>query len=154
MRSLARERDTRSQPCRPSFYSTMQFLIRLTVAALLVLTVLWVGSQVSIVQPQQEIIPETNPVEDDYRAATPTDSIQPDIADILHTPSASPSPSVGRKKRPSITDLLPSYQKDTASPQWAIDNMIDTTQTPIDGVIVVGRLKFERPDWLINELPE
>lgn len=123
-------------------------------AALLVLTVLWVGSQVSTVQQQQEVIPETNPLEDEYQFSKPTQSIQPDIADVSHTPSATPSPSMGRKKRPSITDLLPSYQKDTASPQWVIDNMLDTTQTPIDGVIVVGRLKFERPDWLINELPE
>lgn len=154
MRSPARERDTRSQPYRPSIYSTMQVLIRLTMAALLVLTVLWVGSQVSTVQQQQEVIPETNPLEDEYQSSKPTQSIQPDMADVSHTPSVTPSPSVGRKKRPSITDLLPSYQKDTASPQWAIDNMLDTTQTPVDGVIVVGRLKFERPDWLINELPE
>ncbi|XRM48279.1 hypothetical protein ABZX51_011210 [Aspergillus tubingensis] len=132
----------------------MQVLIRLTMAALLVLTVLWVGSQVSTVQQQQEVIPETNPLEDEYQFSKPTQSIQPDIADVPHTPSATPSPSMGRKKRPSITDLLPSYQKDTASPQWVIDNMLDTTQTPIDGVIVVGRLKFERPDWLINELPD
>ncbi|PYH65056.1 DUF3431 domain-containing protein [Aspergillus vadensis CBS 113365] len=132
----------------------MQVLIRLTMAALLVLTVLWVGSQVSTVQQQQEVIPETNPLEDEYKSSKPTQSIQPDMADISHTPSATPSPSVGRKKRPFITDLLPSYQKDTSSPQWAIDNMLDTTQTPIDGVIVVGRLKFERPDWLINELAD
>ncbi|GKZ28871.1 hypothetical protein AbraIFM66950_001495 [Aspergillus brasiliensis] len=132
----------------------MQVLIRLTMAALLVLTVLWVGSQVSTVQTQQEIIPATNPVEDEYRADKPTESIQLDIPGISHTPSATPSPSVGRTKRPSITDLLPSYQKDTTSSQWAVDNMLDTTQTPIDGVIVVGRLKFERPDWLINELPD
>ncbi|OJZ86882.1 hypothetical protein ASPFODRAFT_207273 [Aspergillus luchuensis CBS 106.47] len=132
----------------------MQVLIRLTMATLLVLTVLWVGSQVSAVQQQQDVIPETNPLEDEYQSSKPTQSTQPDIADISLMPSATPSLSVGRKKRPSITDLLPSYQKDSASPQWAIDNMLDTTQTPIDGVIVVGRLKFERPDWLINELPD
>ncbi|PYI07801.1 hypothetical protein BO78DRAFT_312205 [Aspergillus sclerotiicarbonarius CBS 121057] len=126
----------------------MQILIRLSVAALLVLIVLWVQtqlSQVSTIRPQFERIPEILPEQHEIKADKPMGSQS-------HPPS--PSPSSARKKRPSISDLLPSTQKDTASSHWTIDSMLDTTQKRIDGVIVVSRLKFERPDWLRDELPD
>ncbi|OOF96765.1 hypothetical protein ASPCADRAFT_46340 [Aspergillus carbonarius ITEM 5010] len=136
----------------------MQTLIRFSVAALLVFIVLWIETQLSrvgTIRSQGELIPEMNPAHEEVKAGRPIEPILREShshPDLL--PAPSPSLSSTRKKRPSISDLVPSSQKDTTSSQWTIDSMLDTTQKRIDGVIVVGRLKFERPDWLRYELPD
>ncbi|GAB1218479.1 hypothetical protein ATERTT37_007735 [Aspergillus terreus] len=72
--------------------------------------------------------------------------------------SAQPSlqrltPSTGRR-RPSISDLAPSRNKDIGPVQIIIDDVSRAKVAATDRVVVVGKRKEENTDWVIDELPD
>ncbi|PYH88206.1 hypothetical protein BO71DRAFT_404054 [Aspergillus ellipticus CBS 707.79] len=129
----------------------MQILIRFSAAALLILTVLWIETQLSQLS---SIRGKLSGLVHHHDGATAHSSAEEGSSSwsFSVTPSAS-EPTA--KKRPSMADLVPSPEQDrAASSQWTTDDMLGTKESVIDGVIVVGKLKRERSDWLRLELKE
>ncbi|KAF7586235.1 hypothetical protein BBP40_009203, partial [Aspergillus hancockii] len=65
--------------------------------------------------------------------------------------SNSTSSSTTRRKRPSITNLLPSRYRGSGVPENNYQSTVDITA--IDRIVVVGKTKEEDTDWVVKELP-
>lgn len=115
-------------------------------AAVLVVLLLWTINQVCFVRSEWKESSAIPPVAYDrttWRIAP--ESAQPSLQRL--------TPSTGRR-RPSISDLAPSRNKDIGPVQIIIDDVSRAKVAATDRVVVVGKRKEENTDWVIDELPE
>ncbi|KAI9042068.1 DUF3431 domain-containing protein [Aspergillus affinis] len=116
----------------------MRSIERLGAAICVLLTMLWIMSELRTIQIRWQ----------DYLS-----SRGPSLVPSKGTPTRLHTSSTGHR-RPSISDLSPSRGEKIGSLQITIDEVASTDIMAMDRIIVVGKMKHEQTEWIAKELPE
>lgn len=122
----------------------MRTPLRIGIAAIIIIIILWIKSHLDLIQDQWEQLRGSSPALD-AGIKESTGSAESSVVDSDRKANS----FVDSQPEPFTPDPTPSEQTLPSATSPSTE-----TITPGDRIIVVGKLKDEDTDWVINELPE